>query len=227
MPLEPFNGTTFVAFTDISGFKDMMGDERRAVRALDRFYQAGYDALHRQHGVPRVDGLFVSDSGILFVRGTEHEPAARLRTLLEAVEAINRAVLSSEVMLTTSIAHGAFSYHDRLEFLGIEKNPIYGNAYVAALLDNERGKPKIQPGECRIILQQPGQVEDALRALDCPRLRRASGAKHAYFFWMVSQGNQIVEFERLYRDAYSLKYKGMLEALRSAANFSVPRSGEE
>jgi len=71
----------------------MMEDEQRAVRALDRFYQAGYDALRRQHGTPRVDGLFVSDSGILFVRRVEHEPAEALGALLQSVEAINRAVL--------------------------------------------------------------------------------------------------------------------------------------
>ena len=226
MPLKPFNGTTFVAFTDISGFKNMMQEERRAVHALDRFYQAGYDALHQQHGSTRVEGLFVSDCGILFVRGAEHEPTAGLRALLEVVEAINRAVLSSEIMLTTSIAHGPFTYQDRLEFLGIEKNPIYGNAYLTAYLDNDHGKPRIQPGQCRIVLQQTGQVEDA-PLVNHPRLRRKSGAKHAYFFWMVSQENQIAEFERRYRDAYALKHKGMLDALRSAANLSVPHTGQE
>ena len=240
MPLESFNGTTFVAFTDISGFKDMMEDERRAIRALDRFYQAGYDALRQKNYVPRVDGLFVSDCGILFVREADPHPAASLRALLKVIEAINRDVLRADVMLTTSIAYGPFSYHERIEFPGIQKSLTYGDAYLTAYLDNERGKPRMQPGQCRIVLRQTGQVEDALRDFNCPRVRRATGvradgggrgrmkdAKHAYFFWMVSQENQIVGFERRYRDAYSLKYKGMLDALRSAANLSGPRSEEE
>ena len=56
-----------------------------------------------------------------------------------------------DFMLTTSIAYGKFRYQERIEFEGIEKNPIYGNAYISAFLDNENGKPKIQPGQCRII----------------------------------------------------------------------------
>jgi hypothetical protein len=128
MPLDPFDGTTFVAFMDISGFMKMMTEESRAVHALDCFYQAGYDALHLQNGQPRVDGLFISDCGVLFVRGAGQDSHAGLQTLLDVVEKINRAVLASEVMLTTSTAHGAFSYHNRLEFPGIEKNPIFGNA---------------------------------------------------------------------------------------------------
>ena len=222
MPLDPIDETTFVAFMDISGFKEMMAEESRAVLALDRFYEAGYDALHRQNGQPRVDGLFISDCGVLFVRGAGQDRHAGLQTLLDVVENINRAVLTSEVMLTTSIAYGSFSYHNRLEFSGIQKNPVYGNAYVSAFLDNERGNPRIQPGECRIVRQPAAaQLEDALRTFSCPRLR-VSGAKHAYFFWMVPDGREIATFEKHYRDAYSLKYKGMLEALRSVANLTVP-----
>ncbi|MCX6539114.1 MAG: hypothetical protein NT151_09310 [Acidobacteria bacterium] len=223
MPLDPFSGTTFVAYMDISGFRKMMTEESRAVRALDCFYQAGYDALHRQNGQPRVDGLFISDCGVLFVRGAGQGSHAGLQTLLDVVERINREVLASKVMLTTSIAHGSFSYHNRLEFPGIEKNPAYGNAYVSAFLDNERGNPRIQPGKCRIVRRPAAeQHEAALATLSCPRLR-VSRVRHAYFFWMVRDGSEIAAFEKRYHDAYSLKdYKGMLEALRSASNPTVP-----
>lgn len=154
MAIDDYEGNTFVAFLDISGFKVMMNNERRAQRALDRFYQAGFWVLGNQNNVAngRVDGFFVSDSGILFVRNDGEGGVEQLELIMRAVERINRKMLRNDFMLTTSIAYGHFSYHGRLEFRCIEKNPIYGDAYVHAFLDNENGKPKIQPGQCRITL---------------------------------------------------------------------------
>jgi hypothetical protein len=42
MATEHFDGHTFVAFTDISGFKSMVrGDRESAIHALDEFYTRG------------------------------------------------------------------------------------------------------------------------------------------------------------------------------------------
>jgi len=45
MPVQNFSGETFVAFMDISGFKEMMKDKHQAVKALDRLYQTGFEFL--------------------------------------------------------------------------------------------------------------------------------------------------------------------------------------
>jgi hypothetical protein len=131
---------------------------------------------------------------------------------LDVVEKLNRAVLKDDIMLTTSIAHGQFSYHERLEFPGIRKDPVYGSAYVTAFLDNEAGDPRIQPGQCRVVkrgLDRPEQV-------DLPRLK--SEMNHYYFYWMVQTDESIEPFTERYADAYQQKYRGMLEAIRDAAN---------
>ncbi|HEC93403.1 MAG TPA: hypothetical protein ENI51_10495 [Candidatus Atribacteria bacterium] len=47
MPISNFNGRTFVAFIDISGFKQLMKDEKRAWKALDSFYNYGYEVIRR------------------------------------------------------------------------------------------------------------------------------------------------------------------------------------
>ena len=62
-------------------------------------------------------------------------------------------MLEHKFMLTTSIAYGHFRYQERIEFEGIEKNALYGSAYVSAYLDNDFGTPKIQPGQCRILVE--------------------------------------------------------------------------
>ena len=129
MPIENFDGNTFVAFLDISGFKQLMKNEKRAWKAIDRLYQYGYDVIkenNRENNV-RVEGLFVLDSGILFVHNCENTKEC-LKVLLKVVKEINKKMLEHDFMLTTSIAYGHFKYQERIEFEGIEKNPVYGNA---------------------------------------------------------------------------------------------------
>ena len=205
MPVQDFHGNTFVAFTDISGFKEMMKNKKQAVRALDRLNQAGFYVLQQNNDI---NSFFISDCGILFVRNINRSMEEQLSSLLEVVENINRRLLADNIMLTTSIAYGPFSYQQRIEFEGIEKNPIYGNAYVEAFLDNENGKPKIQPGQCRIL-------ENENYPFECPLPSRLiKKGNHHYFYWMVDHENEIDQFENDYKDTYKLKYQGMLSALK-------------
>lgn len=149
MPIQDFEGYTFVAFMDISGYKQLMS-QGKAIQALDSLYSNGYDALQ---DLNNIEGLFVSDSGILFVNDQEADfnIENQLSWMLHVVKNINCRMLDDGYMLTTSIAYGEFSYHKRIEFPGIEKNPVYGQAYVSAFLDSENGTPKVQPGQCRIV----------------------------------------------------------------------------
>lgn len=223
MPILDFDGNTFVAFLDISGFKQLMKNEKRAWKAIDRLYQYGYDVIkenNRQNNV-KVEGLFVSDSGILFVRNCENTKEC-LKVLLKVVKEINKKMLEHDFMLMTSIAYGHFKYQKRIEFKGIGKNPIHGNAYVSAFLDNENGKPKIQPGQCRIVKKNLPQdliqfienkennSDGILRMIQ----KRNNDNNHFYFYWMVKEPSEIKKFEKEYHNSYNLKYAGMLRALK-------------
>ncbi len=204
MPLQSFNADTFVAFTDISGFKEMMKDGDRAVKAMSHLYSAGYTELSLAQ---TVNGLFISDCGILFVR--EGTQAQKLSLILQVVKKINQILLKQGVMLTTSIAWGHFSYDERIEFTGIEKNPIYGNGYLAAFMDNQAGKPKVQPGECRIVKKTISSLPQTDHAGFIEET-----STHFQYFWNVSGQQQIAQFKRSYKNSYNLKYAGMLAALR-------------
>jgi len=47
MPLNNFDGETFVAFLDISGFKIMMADPKVAWKNLDIFYKCAYEDSYK------------------------------------------------------------------------------------------------------------------------------------------------------------------------------------
>jgi len=208
MPIRPYVGNTFVAFIDISGFKLMMKDNEAALRVLTQFYQAGYDALEINNSV---QGFFVSDCGILFSDSNSFQ--GQIDSLLLAIKSINRRMLEHNVMLTTSIAYGHFNYTTKLEFEGIAKNPIYGQAYLSAYLDGATGIPKIEPGQCRIVLKDFSETQR--NELNLNPFLLPKGRNHLQYFWNVNEVEEISQFEKKYADAYTRKYQGMLNALKN------------
>lgn len=223
MPIEEFNGDTFVAFLDISGFKELMRNKDKALKALNRLYQQGYEILSHQDNVCKVEGIFISDSGVLFVRRidqTEQSTSNCLKLILKIIKRINEKMIEYDFMLTTSIAYGNFSYQNRIEFEGIEKNAIYGNAYISAFLDNENGRPKIQPGQCRIVKKNlPCDLAEDIDRRQNDEIFRMiktqdNNNKHYYFYWMRNNPAEIESFEQEYNDAFNLKYSRMLKALK-------------
>jgi len=177
---------------DIKGFKAMMQDGNRAPLALDAFYSAGYSVLRylRQHPTdgPLVDGFFVSDCGVLFVRGENEPTHIRLESLCRVIRKIHQQTFNRAVQLATSIAWGEFSYSERIEFPGIGKSAFSGNAYVDAFTDNEHGEPRLYPSECRLVRKGlPQEVVAKCTHRIGPvfeRMRKAKG--YFYYEWMTN-----------------------------------------
>ena len=201
--LNNFSGQTFVAFIDICGFKAMMSEENKASRALDKFYQIGYNELQACRDI---NGIFISDCGILYVtRDTSKEE--KLEILLRIVKSINLKMLEADYMLTTNIAYGDFFYQERRGFNGISKNLMMGNAYVKAFLDNQ-AKPKIDVGECR-ILKEDIEEDFFNNPHLCPR------GKYFYYYWNVEDPEKIDLFKKDYKDS---RYIGALQVLKDYSN---------
>ncbi len=204
--LNNFSGQTFVAFIDICGFKAMMSEENKASRALDKFYQIGYNELQACRDI---NGIFISDCGILYVtRDTSKEE--KLEILLRIVKSINLKMLEADYMLTTNIAYGDFSYQERIEFNRISKNLMMGNAYVKAFLDSQ-AKPKIDVGECR-ILKEDIEEDFFENPHLCPR------GKYFYYYWNVEDPEKIDLFKKDYKDS---RYIGALQVLKDYSNRSL------
>lgn len=213
MPINNFQGETFVAFIDISGFKELMKNQKRVLKALDKFYGYGYSLLRNNSSI---QGIFISDCGILFSRD-QLDPKRSLKSLLNVIREINCKMREDGFMLMTSIAYGEFRYQDRIVFSGINKDLLYGNAYLSAYTDNTTTSSRIQPGQCRVVtggLPNPDRFldpeDDVLSFLEGEHSNR----KHYYFYWMVQTSSQIQDFKKIYKDAYNLKFAGMLNALK-------------
>jgi hypothetical protein len=208
MSIQPFNGDTAVAFVDVSGFKRMMRNRDRAMATLAQFYQEGYQTLreHRRENGMSVEGLFVTDCGILFVRRQEQNAIQIVEALLLAVEALNRRLFAHEIKTTTSIAFGFFRYNPLNEYEGLEKNYIFGDAYVDAFQDNE-STPKPDPGVCR-ILRKNFQDLNPNTIVGHPIWSRCRvNEKHISFFWMCETAAGIEDVERRYQEANQSRFE--------------------
>ena len=92
-------------------------------------------------------------------------------------------MLSADYLITSSVAYGQFSYQERIEIRGLEKNMLYGNAYLNAYLNNEKSPEGsiviiCEEGEKSNMRQESGQYSEFLK-----NIRR--GVKGLQFFWGV------------------------------------------
>lgn len=228
MPIENYNGKTFVAFVDISGFKHYMKYEpEKAVKAINSFFQNGYAILKTEHNEFKVEGIFVSDCSILFVRNevrSQNMIYRSFKSLLNVVKHLNIAMLRDNFMMTTSIAYGEFNYQDRIEFTGITKNPIISNAYISAYLNSEL-KPKIKPGQCRIVKEDlPEKLNESICETDNIDIikmikNRKYDPNNYYYYWTLDDSDEIENFEIHYASACKLdekhKYNKILDILKN------------
>lgn len=218
-----YQGETFLAFADISGFKKLM-KRGKGPEALNAFYNGGYNLLSHRDVCDYITGVFVSDCGIMFTRNNcnpERDNVTSLKELLKIIKKLNKIMLVHGKMLTTSVAYGPFTYENRIVLPNLGKEYFHGDAYLEAYLDNNDGKPKIQPGQCRILIEN--LVPDVKAALETSSSRdqilkmvktRKGDRKHYYFYWMREEPTNIEKFEEDYSDSYELEFGGMLEALK-------------
>lgn len=227
MPIQQFHGDTAVAFLDMSGFKQMMRNREKAMQTLGQFYEVGFATLrqHRRVDAPSVEGVFVTDCGILFVRHDARQPVEILETLLPVVEDLNRRLFAHDIKATTSVAFGLFRYNPLNEYDGIEKNFVFGPAYIDAFKDNESA-PRPDPGTCRILndnWQHPNV--DAMKGH--PIWGRCKFCeKHVHFFWMCETPEEIRNVERQYERANQSRFDTIHKTLQDCSRNWNRRNGQ-
>ena len=200
MSLKNFNGKTFVAFIDISGFKNMM-QKQKAGEALQKFYSIGYKTLSEYS---YISGVFISDCGILYHNSPNDQAQEKFTQMLNVIAAMNKQMLEANYLLTTSVAYGDFEYKDKIELPNMTKNSFHGNAYLDAYMDNEHGTPKIKAGECRVL------ISDDIKELNTSSQNIKKTKTHYNYYWMLQENQTIEQYEQNVRkieNKYSQKTK--------------------
>src|SRR3972149_4550434 len=187
MPISNFSGNTYVAFSDLNGFKEMMPNHQNAAKALDKLYNTVYKLKNKPEYF-RIQTLAISDCAISFINNSNTNNTSDLQSILQFLKGLHTEMLSADYLITSSVAYGQFSYQERIEIRGLEKNMLYGNAYLNAYLNNEKSPEGsiviiCEEGEKSNMRQESGQYSEFLK-----NIRR--GVKGLQFFWAVSSASE-------------------------------------
>ena len=228
-----FDGRTWVAFLDVSGFKEMMKATTTAENALSKFYKTIFKAvIVANNNFPRelfssgrasISSLVVSDCAVIFVdnQKAKEDTNRDLYLILNIIAAINRDLINPQVnpqiITTCAINHGQFKYINRGQDMHTEKNFFYGEAYVKAYLGNEELRKL--PGHSRIfkkILDIPAGLCKIF-----PFNVISKKADYYDFYWMLDDLQCLKAFEDKYAGLSQERYRQMTSLLSNPITFEA------
>lgn len=231
--IEPYEGKTFVAYLDISGFKNLMR-RGKAKNALNKFCSTIFNVgkLFRRpqdHQFLVMNAIAVSDCAVLFPRiddsrsprSQQRDRIRGLRSILEFVRRVNSILIAPkdgpQMMTTCSIDYGKFKYEDRMRASNIREVFFVGQPYVNAFLDNEFEEPKILPGQCRLLRGNMDPIEDSRNQAPFSLLVPES-KKYYYYYWMVHSPDNIKRFKKEFDYVCQDVYRGLKKLIFEHVN---------
>ncbi len=224
--MPEYEGTTFVGFLDISGFKHMMNNERaKAESVLDHFYSTIYNCVYHANrnrtNMIKLNAIAVSDCAVLFLSRerdaegkNEIDPQTGLTVILGYIQEMNRSFINHNepFMTTCSVAFGEFHYENRKEIEYLQKNCLRGKAYLDAFLDSQSTEPKINPGEVRIL---KGGLDINLENNGLLSVLKSKG-KHFYFYWMLDEKRKINQYQIHYKQTMERMYDELIKLIQNS-----------
>lgn len=226
------NGTNnrFVAYIDIAGYKNLVTKSpREALAVIKEFFKMGYWLTHETDRdlSGKIKGIFISDCGIIWTDETVNEENfyETFKLILVAIKKINENTMKSQIMrrnrrmLSTSVAYGEFYPIKTVDHGNIQKNLIYGQAYIDAFMDNSNN---LDPGLCRIVTEKlPETISRMLRTTnnnDPLFSFLCHENDKLYYYWNCRTIDEIPAFKKQYQQAKDCKFKKMFNALSKNYN---------
>jgi len=192
---------------------------QQAREALNKFYNEVYrfrmPYKRRDISENRVilNVISISDCAIIFsrnIRDNERDKIRGLTSLLSYIRFVNRSLIRSysnqpQLLTKCSICYGNFNFEIRDVEEGIDKEFLYGLAYLNAYIDTEINYPKLDVGECRIIKRNlPNNIISILENQD-EIINRSNvfsflrdENNYYYFYWMLNNIEQLNTFKNEY-----------------------------
>ncbi len=214
MSLRPFNGETWVAFLDVSGFKQKMKNSlSEAGQLLDKFYNVVYQETSEINESYRnnspINSLIVSDCAIIYIDNREdnmdptgERKVTNLKKMLMLIRNINLRLIEthngSRVMTTCTVDYGEFTYINKKTNEYTAKSYFYGPTYLNVYFENE--KLSKTPGFCRILTKNFILTIPQRHELPFKLLSSNENSDYYDYYWMLSDFNQREEFNTEYKN---------------------------
>lgn len=186
------------------------------LKVLTRFYAVGYRELKEKK---IFHGIFFSDSGIIYFKKNVHEIDSEhsikgLNEILKVVSKLNKEFLipssgyenyaDIKFMTKCAIAFGDLKIMELNELPNVEKQPLYGQAFVDAYESAEGiSEHEMQIGEVRITYKNSPSFRNKLEDLNTSDSLFKNlydiGVSHSYFSW-TGKANPSRELNKLFKE---------------------------
>ncbi len=203
VPSLSFNDWTYVAYSDLCGFKKMMKTREEAYEALNYLFESVFGLLQDRQSVK---ALAVSDCVISWAEDKQ------LNSIIDFVDSLHRKMIHKRYLMRTTIAYGQFEFQERIQLKNLSKQMIWGGAYLAAYLGNE----KVEVGGIGLLDgEHVPNTEASLRDWRWKKRSRKNETLHEYYWAANSRDDirQIDEAKRLRREHE--QYEGLKDLYSS------------
>jgi len=231
--VKSFEGNTWVAFIDISGFKQMLTkDVKQAERALEKFYKkistevftinntinSSSSPYEIYSDKPSINSVVVSDAAVLFIdnQNLAENKTRDLHIMLDLIKSVNLSLIDpakkTQIMTTCAIDYGHFKYDNKSYNIHITKSFFYGSAYVNAYLGN--GTLSDRTGFCRVLTSDFTIPEMLKKSSPFNLLSQVNSVEKNFdFYWMLSDPEKIVTFRDTYDNVAQSLYTQIAKLL--------------
>jgi hypothetical protein len=178
IPNLSFNDWTYVAYSDLCGFKEMMKTREEAYEALNHLFESAFGLLQNRQSVK---ALAVSDCVISWAENKQ------LNSIIDFVDSLHRKMIHKLYLMRTTIAYGQFEFQERIQLKNLSKRMIWGGAYLDAYLGNQ----KVKVGG--IGLLDGENIPNTEASLHAWRWKKRSGKNETLheYYWAANNPNEI------------------------------------
>jgi len=195
-----FCGQTYVAFSDLCGFKYILSrDTEAAYRVLNDFYNTIYMILNLREN-QHISGLAVSDCAVCWLNNScNNENKRKLNDLVSFLQSVHRAMIKNRYLVSSTIAWGPFKYEKRIKLENMDKQLFYGKNYVAAYLANS----KVDPGAI-ILLDEGIELPSKPEGENWVVSKKPKGWE---YFWSIGSSEDIPKIIQERKESHKGKYE--------------------
>lgn len=207
-----FDGETYVSFSDLCGFKELMGDQQRAYEALNRLYNKTYELLTSSDYIS-LRALAVSDCVISWAHhgATDEEMLCSISALAKD---LHTRMLAQRYLMRTAIAYGDFKYEPRIEPTRLRKDLLLGKAYLDAYV----GSDEAEPGA--IVLLEANGASPPQRGF----WRQCQKPKGWEYFWAAQTQQDVARLMEERRRCHDARFRCLIQTYQ---DFVGPARAED
>lgn len=191
-PNLTFNGQTYVAFSDLCGFKTMMKNRDDAYNALDVLFRFTYELSEQNKNV---QAIAVSDCVISWAID------GQLQSMIEFTSGLHKKMIERRFLMQTAIAFGEFRYERRIELPNLQKGMMVGGAYLSAYVEHHN------VAEGGIVLFKGIDGSDEKPEYRADLWERSQKPRGWEYFWSASDSSRIRRIKTERRKADNAKYE--------------------